>query len=99
MTHVEPTLPAPMPPSSIDFAAVFAAQAEQEALMLSANPAFIPRNHRIEAMIQAAVEGDMAPFERLLAACRAPYETRAEWADLAEAPQEGQEVRQTFCGT
>ena len=31
MTHVEPTLPAPMPPSTIDFAAVFAAQAKQAA--------------------------------------------------------------------
>ena len=39
MTHVEPTLPAPMPPSTIDFAAVFAAQAEQAAREAELRPA------------------------------------------------------------
>ena len=82
-----------------DWEARLAREEDPVKVMRAANPRRIPRNHRIEAMIQAAVEGDMAPFERLLAACRAPYETRAEWADLAEAPREGEEVRQTFCGT
>ena len=31
MTYLEPTLAAPMPPSSIDFEQVFAAQAERSA--------------------------------------------------------------------
>ena len=39
MTHVEPTLPAPMPPSMIDFAAVFAAQAKQAAREAELRPA------------------------------------------------------------
>ena len=39
MTHVEPTLPAPMPPSMIDFAAVFAAQAKQVAREAELRPA------------------------------------------------------------
>lgn len=82
-----------------DWEARLAREEDPVKVMRAANPRRIPRNHRIEAMIQAAVAGDMAPFERLLAACRAPYETRAEWADLAEAPREGEEVRQTFCGT
>ena len=35
--------------------------------MRAVNPAFIPRNHRIEAVIEAAVEReDFAPFEELL---------------------------------
>ena len=38
------------------------------AVMRAANPAVIPRNHRIEQMIEAAVAGDMAPFERLMTA-------------------------------
>jgi len=39
MTYVEPTLAAPMPPSSIDFAQVFAAQAEQSARIDALRPA------------------------------------------------------------
>jgi len=39
MTQVEPTLPAPMPPSTIDFASIFAAQAERSARMGALRPA------------------------------------------------------------
>ena len=39
MTHVEPTLAAPMPPSSTDFAQVFAAQAERSARIDVLRPA------------------------------------------------------------
>jgi serine/tyrosine/threonine adenylyltransferase len=41
--------------------------ATRVATMRAANPAFIPRNHRIEAMIEAAIERDnYAPFNELL---------------------------------
>ena len=39
MTHVEPTLAAPMQPSSIDFTQVFAAQAERSACIDALRPA------------------------------------------------------------
>ena len=40
---------------------------ERHAAMRAVNPAFIPRNHRVEAVIQAAVNNDdYAPFEELL---------------------------------
>jgi hypothetical protein len=39
MPHVEPTLAGPMPPSSIDFAQVFAAQAEHSARIDALRPA------------------------------------------------------------
>ena len=40
---------------------------ERRTAMRAVNPAFIPRNHRIEAVIQAAVNNDdYAPFEELL---------------------------------
>ena len=39
MTHVEPTIPAPMPPSTIDFASILAAQAERSARMDTLHPA------------------------------------------------------------
>ena len=65
----------------------------------AANPAFIPRNHRIEAMISAAVEGDYAPFERLNAVLARPYLDQPEAADLARPPLPAEVVPATFCGT
>ncbi len=68
--------------------------------MLAVNPALIPRNHRVEEMIQAAVAGDMAPFHRLLSALSTPYdEPTPETRELTEPPQPHEVVRQTFCGT
>jgi serine/tyrosine/threonine adenylyltransferase len=76
------------------------APGERVATMRLANPALIPRNHRIEQMIAAAVErGDFAPFERLLQALARPFENPDSFADLSSAPQPGERVLQTFCGT
>ena len=69
------------------------------ALAASSNPVRIPRNHRIQQAIDAGVAGDFAPFHRLVAALSAPYEARAEWADLSDPPEPGEEVRVTYCGT
>ena len=68
--------------------------------MRRANPAFIPRNHRVEQMIAAAVEqGDFGAFERLAAALAQLFEDQPEYADLASAPRPAERVLQTFCGT
>jgi uncharacterized protein YdiU (UPF0061 family) len=69
--------------------------------MRRVNPWIIPRNHRVEEALQAASdEGDLAPFERLLAALRAPYEERPEHAAYAQpAPAAVTACYQTFCGT
>ncbi|MBS0123048.1 protein adenylyltransferase SelO [Thetidibacter halocola] len=67
--------------------------------MRAANPAFIPRNHRVEEMIAAAVEGDDAPFHRLNAVLARPYEDQPESADLRRPPQPSEQVTATFCGT
>ncbi|MEO0390749.1 MAG: YdiU family protein [Pseudomonadota bacterium] len=69
---------------------------DPEALMAQANPAIIPRNHRIEAMITAAVRGDMAPFQTLLEALQTPF---ADNAALAKPPTKQEIVPATFCGT
>ena len=69
------------------------------ALMRAHSPAVIPRNHRVEAMIAAAVAGDMAPFEELLAATATPFEDGPLTADYARPPAPEEEVRATFCGT
>lgn len=67
------------------------------ATMNAANPAVIPRNHRVEQMIQAATAGDMAPFERLMKAFAAPYLLKD--SDLAKPPTRAEIVPATFCGT
>ncbi len=73
---------------------------DRAAAMKRANPAFIPRNHRIEEMIQAAAtKEDFAPFERLVSVLARPYDDQPEAADLATPPQPEERVLQTFCGT
>ena len=64
------------------------------------NPAFIPRNHRIEALIQAAVlRDDFAPFEELVRVLERPYDEQPEVAYLSEPPEVDERVLNTFCGT
>jgi uncharacterized protein YdiU (UPF0061 family) len=73
---------------------------EQRTAMRAVNPAFIPRNHRIEAVIQAAVNNDdYAPFEELLTVLSKPYEDQPQFAAYADPPLPDQRVLQTFCGT
>jgi uncharacterized protein YdiU (UPF0061 family) len=73
----------------------FRAQSMQEV-----NPAYIPRNHRVEQIIVAAVErGDFAPFEEFSRVLAAPFIARAAFAEYENPPQPAERVLQTFCGT
>ena len=68
--------------------------------MRSVSPAFIPRNHRVEEVIKAAVEeGDFEPFEQLVEVLSSPYEDQPSRERYAAPPRPEQIVRQTFCGT
>ncbi|WP_375410787.1 protein adenylyltransferase SelO family protein, partial [uncultured Methylobacterium sp.] len=68
--------------------------------MRAVNPAFIPRNHRIEAVIVAAVtRDDFAPFTELLDVLSVPFEDQPDRATFAEPPRDEERVLQTFCGT
>jgi uncharacterized protein YdiU (UPF0061 family) len=68
--------------------------------MRLANPAFIPRNHRIAQAIEAAVQrGDYEPFETLVRVLARPYEDQPELTYLADPPQPEERVLETFCGT
>lgn len=70
------------------------------AAMRAVNPAFIPRNHRIEEAISAAVvRGDFEPFETLSAVLSRPFDDQPGFARYAQAPRPDQVVEQTFCGT
>jgi uncharacterized protein YdiU (UPF0061 family) len=74
--------------------------AARQAAMRKVNPAFIPRNHRVEAVIEAAVNrDDFAPFEELLAVLSQPYRDQPAFVRYTEAPEPDQRVTQTFCGT
>ncbi|MFC3085432.1 protein adenylyltransferase SelO [Tabrizicola soli] len=64
--------------------------------LAKANPAVIPRNHKVEEALAAATQGDMAPFRALLAAIRQPF-TESEAYMLPAPSGFGQYV--TYCGT
>lgn len=77
-----------------------ATPAEATALMLSTNPAVIPRNHLVEAALTAAVEeNDRAPFEKLLAVLASPFEETADNAEYRMPAPPSRRPYQTFCGT
>jgi serine/tyrosine/threonine adenylyltransferase len=68
--------------------------------MRSANPAFIPRNHRVEEVIAAATrDRDLAPFEELHAVLSRPFDDQPDHARWAEPPRPTERVAATFCGT
>lgn len=68
--------------------------------MRRVNPAFIPRNHRVERVLEAASrERDLRPLDELMAVLARPYDDQPERAGYAQPPRPGEEVRQTFCGT
>lgn len=69
-------------------------------LMRRRNPALIPRNHRVEAALEAAVnQGNYRVMEGLLAVLSSPYAPLPEQAiDYSEPAPSGCHY-QTFCGT
>jgi len=68
--------------------------------MRSVNPAFIPRNHLVEAALTAAsLRQDFQPFEELLDAVSRPYEERPGLERYAIPARPEESVLQTFCGT
>ena len=74
--------------------------ADRASAMRRVNPAFIPRNHRIEAAIAAAQDkDDFSPFEELLTVLSRPYDDQPDFAAYTEAPTPDEIVLQTFCGT
>ena len=72
---------------------------ERAAGMLAANPACIPRNHRVQAALDAAEAGDYTPFRTLLELLQNPFDTQADRSEYAQPPRPWERVLQTFCGT
>ncbi|KRE29754.1 protein adenylyltransferase SelO [Paenibacillus sp. Soil522] len=75
-------------------------KASSQQLMRSSNPAVIPRNHRVEDALEAAVkQGDYCVMERLLDVLSSPYAHSPEQADYSTLPAQSDHPYQTFCGT
>ncbi|WP_191566578.1 protein adenylyltransferase SelO [Metabacillus idriensis] len=74
-------------------------KASSNQLMQNSNPALIPRNHRVEEALEAAVErGDYSVMERLLDVLSNPYAHSAEQAEYSTLPASATPYR-TYCGT
>jgi serine/tyrosine/threonine adenylyltransferase len=68
--------------------------------MRRVNPGFIPRNHRVEQVIAAAIErADLAPFEELLRVVSQPYREQPGFESYGVPPRPEERVLRTFCGT
>jgi len=68
-------------------------------LMRSNNPAVIPRNHRVEAALEAAVQGDNSVMEQLLTILSKPYAYTCEQEEYTSLPGESPIPYRTYCGT
>ncbi|WP_191559863.1 protein adenylyltransferase SelO [Metabacillus idriensis] len=74
-------------------------KASSNQLMQNSNPALIPRNHRVEEALEAAVErGDYSVMKRLLDVLSNPYAHSAEQAEYSTLPASATPYR-TYCGT
>ncbi len=71
----------------------------RQADMQSVNPAYIPRNHRIEQMIEAAVQGNLEPLHTLVDVLSEPFIERPQYDEYTLGPKPNEVVRATFCGT
>jgi uncharacterized protein YdiU (UPF0061 family) len=74
--------------------------AQRSADMRRVNPAFIPRNHRVEAALEAAsTQGDLAPFRQLLGILEHPYDEQPGYEEFELPAPPGERVHRTYCGT
>ncbi len=72
---------------------------ESSALMRRHNPAFIPRNHKVEEALEAATEGhDLAPMRALMDVLATPYDEVRDSEEFSAPGPPGPGYR-TFCGT
>ena len=69
-------------------------------LMRDNNPAVIPRNHRVEEALTAAVDhGDYTVMRQLMEVLSKPYAHSPEQAEFAVLPEKKDCSYRTFCGT
>jgi uncharacterized protein YdiU (UPF0061 family) len=71
----------------------------RQKIMRATNPAYIPRNHRVEQVIAAALDGDFKPFHKLLDILSRPFDDQSENIKFQNPPLRDEIVHETFCGT
>lgn len=69
-------------------------------LMQKSNPVVIPRNHRVEEALDAAVNSeDYSVLNNLLSVISHPYDYNADYMDYTTLPPDTSGPYKTFCGT
>jgi len=68
-------------------------------LMRSVNPIVIPRNHKVEEVLEAANKDDLNPLHDFLKVLEKPYENQLKTKNYQSPPPPSEEKYQTFCGT
>ncbi|WP_338452425.1 YdiU family protein [Niallia oryzisoli] len=69
-------------------------------LMRNSNPSVIPRNHRVEEALKAAVEqSDFSVMEKLVDVLSKPYAYTPEQEEYCKPPEPTNLPYRTFCGT
>jgi uncharacterized protein YdiU (UPF0061 family) len=66
-------------------------------LMKKNNPIVIPRNHKVEEVLEAANNNDLNPMNILLSILKKPYENQSNIENF-QVPSNNENY-QTFCGT
>jgi uncharacterized protein YdiU (UPF0061 family) len=74
--------------------------AHASAIMKANNPAFIPRNHLVEAALEDMILGDDTAFKKLLQVLENPYTFDANFIAYSTPPSPEFDSRfKTYCGT
>ena len=68
-------------------------------LMRSNNPLVIPRNHKVEEVLDAANNDDLKPLQNLLRILEKPYEDKKKINEYQSPAPSNNKVYKTFCGT
>lgn len=68
-------------------------------LMNRLNPKVIPRNHWVENVLEAAVEGNLEPLSQMLSILSKPYDNYTDGVQLQQVPEGYDERYRTYCGT
>ena len=67
-------------------------------LMKSVNPVVIPRNHKVEEVLNEANKNNIEPLNKLLEILNNPYSDQKDIKEF-QIPSSSKEKYQTFCGT
>jgi uncharacterized protein YdiU (UPF0061 family) len=70
-----------------------------QSVMASVNPIYIPRNHLVESVLDAANQGDIRPLQEALSIWQKPYDLRPKSDPYLLPPLQVDPTYQTFCGT